>query len=157
MSTLTKRSEGSASPLRYSLFMLLLLAAPFLSAKPSPVLRKIHVDIPHWKIGGSNKVVNTVYVAAHARAPLEKALSCVTALEKKLETQFLFTFDGTYVPRYIKGTTRWSNHAHGTAIDINAHHKSQAIELVMCFEEAGWKWGGRWPRPDVMHFEWRGK
>jgi hypothetical protein len=82
--------------------------------------------------------------------------------------------------RYVEGTTRWSNHAYGTAIDVNpienpyvaggrtAHGASRpyvdrsrrrpgmAYEggaLVRAFDRIGWGWGGRWTSvKDYQHF-----
>jgi hypothetical protein len=82
--------------------------------------------------------------------------------------------------RYVEGTTRWSNHAYGTAIDVNpienpyvsggrtSHPASgpyldrarrrpgMAFEggaLVRAFDRIGWGWGGRWTSvKDYQHF-----
>ena len=82
--------------------------------------------------------------------------------------------------RFVEGTTRWSNHAYGTAIDVNpienpyvsggraAHRASRpyvartprrpgmAYEggaLVRAFDRIGWGWGGRWASvKDYQHF-----
>lgn len=81
--------------------------------------------------------------------------------------------------RYVEGTTRWSNHAYGRAIDVNpienpyvsrgstSHFASRpyvdrskrpgmAYEggaLVRAFDRIGWGWGGRWTSvQDYQHF-----
>jgi hypothetical protein len=82
--------------------------------------------------------------------------------------------------RYVEGTTRWSNHAYGRAIDVNpienpyvsggstSHPASRpyldrarrrpgmAYEggaLVRAFDRIGWGWGGRWTSvKDYQHF-----
>jgi hypothetical protein len=82
--------------------------------------------------------------------------------------------------RYVDGTSRWSNHAYGTAIDVNpienpyvsggrtSHRASRpyvsrtprrpgmAYEggaLVRAFDRIGWGWGGRWKTvQDYQHF-----
>ena len=88
--------------------------------------------------------------------------------------------------RRVEGTTRWSNHAYGTAIDVNpienpyvtaggrvAHAASRpyvrrsparagmAIEggaLVRAFDAVGWGWGGRWTGDvDYQHFSATGR
>jgi hypothetical protein len=58
-----------------------------------------------------------------------------------------------------------SNHAFGTALDINSDFNAQGSkppavgkpgsvrELVPIFEKHGFKWGGLFPTPDGMHFE----
>jgi len=87
--------------------------------------------------------------------------------------------------RYVGGTTRWSNHAYGTAIDVNPienpyvsggrtahaasrpyvtrrpHRPGMAFEggsLVHAFERIGWGWGGRWTSAkDYQHFSASGR
>jgi D-alanyl-D-alanine carboxypeptidase-like protein len=87
--------------------------------------------------------------------------------------------------RYVDGTTRWSNHASGRAIDVNpienpyvsggttSHSASRpyldrsrrspgmAYEggaLVRAFDRIGWGWGGRWSgTKDFQHFSESGR
>jgi D-alanyl-D-alanine carboxypeptidase len=87
--------------------------------------------------------------------------------------------------RFVEGTTRWSNHAYGTAIDVNpienpyvsggrtSHRASRpyldrsrrrpgmAYEggaLVRAFDRIGWGWGGRWTSvKDYQHFSVTGR
>jgi hypothetical protein len=83
--------------------------------------------------------------------------------------------------RVVAGTTRWSEHAYGRAIDVNpvenpyvtdsgyvsppagapfADRSRQAEGLIhrhgpviAAFAAAGWEWGGDWPWPkDYQHF-----
>ena len=76
------------------------------------------------------------------------------------------TWGGTYVPRFIRGsTTRLSNHAYGTAFDINVKWNGLAKrpalkgkegsvrELVPIANKFGFYWGGHFRRKDGMHFE----
>jgi hypothetical protein len=88
--------------------------------------------------------------------------------------------------RFVDGTTRWSEHAYGRAIDVNpienpyvtsagttSHTASRpylrrspvrpgmAVEggaLVEAFDAAGWGWGGRWSgAKDYQHFSASGR
>jgi hypothetical protein len=88
--------------------------------------------------------------------------------------------------RYVDGTTRWSEHAYGRAIDLNpienpyitssgttSHPASKrylrrapyrpgmAVEggaVVRAFDAAGWGWGGRWSGArDYQHFSASGR
>jgi hypothetical protein len=88
--------------------------------------------------------------------------------------------------RYVAGTTRWSMHAYGKAIDINpienpyvtssGHVSPPAGEpyadrsrdakglihggdlVVRAFRRIGWKWGGNWDWPrDYQHFSANGQ
>lgn len=84
----------------------------------------------------------------------------------------VLTFDGLWVPRTIRGNPAvLSNHAYGTAFDINAHWnpfygrpapaggRGSVIDLVPLANAHGFWWGGHWNYDgrgacDAMHFEW---
>jgi D-alanyl-D-alanine carboxypeptidase-like protein len=87
--------------------------------------------------------------------------------------------------RRVGGTTRWSEHAYGKAIDVNPvenpYVHGGVVEppagrayldrsrrrpgmatrtgvLVQAFDEAGWFWGGRWQSSkDYQHFSTSGR
>ena len=87
--------------------------------------------------------------------------------------------------RYVDGTTRWSEHAYGRAIDVNpienpyvsggrtSHRASESYVdrsrrrrgmayeggvLVRAFDSIGWGWGGRWTSvKDYQHFSASGR
>lgn len=70
-------------------------------------------------------------------------------------------FAGCYVPRFIDRDPRraLSMHAFGLALDLNVSTNQLGTigrmnpEVVAIFEKWGFEWGGRWQRPDPMHFE----
>ena len=87
--------------------------------------------------------------------------------------------------RYVEGTTRWSEHAYGRAIDVNPIENpyvsggstshpasvpyldrrrrrpgmaSEGGALVRAFDAIGWGWGGRWSGvKDYQHFSASGR
>ena len=78
----------------------------------------------------------------------------------------ILTYAGAYNPRFIRGSTKTlSNHAFGSAFDINATwnwlgtrpalvgEKGCIRELVPIAHEHGFYWGGHFSRRDGMHFE----
>ena len=78
----------------------------------------------------------------------------------------VLTWAGSWVPRYIRGSrSRLSNHAWGTAFDINVPwnglrrtpafkgQKGSVRELVLIAAKLGFYWGGWFTRKDGMHFE----
>ncbi len=93
---------------------------------------------------------------------------------------------GAFVCRASTGGRRWSQHAHGLAVDLNPFHNpyirgadrliperaeayldrrnvrtGMIIEgdvVVRAFDAIGWKWGGRWSSlKDYMHFSLTGR
>ena len=86
--------------------------------------------------------------------------------EKAGSLNRLVTYDGSFNPRLIRGsTTTLSNHAFGIAIDINVQwnglgktpalvgQKGCVRELVPIANKLGFYWGGHFNRKDGMHFE----
>jgi D-alanyl-D-alanine carboxypeptidase len=79
----------------------------------------------------------------------------------------ILSYDGSFAPRFIRGsTTQLSNHAFGSAFDINADENrlgarpalvgtpGSTRELVPLANKHGFYWGGHFgSRPDGMHFE----
>lgn len=76
---------------------------------------------------------------------------------------FVLSWDGSWVPRYIRNTKVPSMHAYGIAFDINAEWnpfgraptraRGNVRELVTIARRHGFYWGGDFTRPDGMHFE----
>ena len=70
-------------------------------------------------------------------------------------------YGGCYVPRFIDRdpSNPLSMHAFGLAVDVNVSTNllgtvgDQDPRVVAIFERWGFEWGGRWSRPDPMHFE----
>ena len=72
------------------------------------------------------------------------------------------TWDGCFQIRRKKTNESMSLHSWGLAIDINAAWNgldkvpTMSKELVACFTDAGFDWGGLWKTPDGMHFQLKG-
>lgn len=78
----------------------------------------------------------------------------------------VLTWQGSFNPRFVRGSRRsLSNHAFGTAFDINAAwnplgaipalvgQEGSVRELVSIANNNGFYWGGHFTRKDGMHFE----
>jgi hypothetical protein len=92
----------------------------------------------------------------------------VPAFEKAIESVFtrnliqeLKTFDGCFMIRDVRAIPgAKSTHSYGLALDINATENplgkppTMSSELVACFTEAGFTWGGHFKRKDGMHFSY---
>ena len=82
--------------------------------------------------------------------------------QAKIDSLGISNYSGSYNPRKIRGSaTRWSNHAYGAAIDINAEHNGfntghgdMPQPVIDAFKKQGALWGGDYHgRTDPMHFE----
>jgi hypothetical protein len=70
-------------------------------------------------------------------------------------------YGGCFVPRFIDRdpSKPLSMHAFGLAVDFNVSTNGLGTRgdldprIVTVFEKWGFEWGGRWSRPDPMHFE----
>ncbi len=97
-----------------------------------------------------------IYCNKDLLKPLYEALSNVVS--KNLQEQ-IKTWDGCFNIRKKRGLNSLSLHSFGIAIDINAtwnqlgKEPTMSPELVKCFTDAGFDWGGTWKRKDGMHFQ----
>jgi len=97
-----------------------------------------------------------IYCNKDLSKPLSNAF--LNIIERGLTPQ-LKTWDGCFNIRSKRGSKSISLHAWGIAIDINASWNrfgkipTMSPELVKCFTDAGFDWGGGWKTPDGMHFQ----
>lgn len=89
--------------------------------------------------------------------PLKRAFELI--ISRGLSDQ-IRSWDGCFNIRKQRGSwLTMSLHSWGLAIDINASWNGLgkvptiSKELVACFVEAGFEWGGNWKRQDGMHFQ----
>ena len=96
----------------------------------------------------------------------QQLLDFFDAIEKRGLLSLILSYGGSYTPRLIRGsTTTLSNHAFGTAFDLNMEWnwlntepallgtKGSLRELVPLAHQYGFYWGGHFSRKDGMHFE----
>ena len=81
--------------------------------------------------------------------------------QSKIDALGISKTAGTWNPRKVRGSkTKWSSHAFGTAIDINAEQNgfnvagNIPLPMIAAFKSEGFRWGGNYKsRKDPMHFE----
>lgn len=101
-------------------------------------------------------IPNRLYCNKLLVAPLQKALQNV--IDRCLQAE-IKTWDGCFNIRKARGLNSWSLHSWAIAIDINAawnglgRQPQMSPQLVKCFTDAGFDWGGTWTRKDGMHFQ----
>jgi hypothetical protein len=165
---------------------------------PVPLSRLRLLRLPHWGFDGE---VHDGKLVVH-QAQDEEVLRVMRRLYRKrypvrriklidaygADDHRSMNADNTsaFNCRFVAGTTRWSMHAYGKAIDINpienpyvtssGHVSPPAGEpfadrsrqakgmvhggdlVVRAFRRVGWKWGGNWPWPkDYQHFSANGQ
>jgi hypothetical protein len=97
-----------------------------------------------------------VYCNKDLVKPLTQAFKNI--IDRGLVDQ-LKTWDGCFNIRNKKSGLSPSLHSWGLAIDINAawngfnKKPTMSKELVQCFKDAGFEWGGDWKVKDGMHFQ----
>lgn len=81
---------------------------------------------------------------------------------EELKARKLDRWGGCFNFRLMRGGSTLSAHAWGTAVDFNpdvgrlgswADARTYPRFIIDAFEAEGFAWGGRWARPDAMHFE----
>jgi hypothetical protein len=88
--------------------------------------------------------------------PLQKAFSNI---DKRGLLDEIYEWNGCFNIRNKKSGSTPSLHSWGLAIDINAKSNgfnkepTMSKELVQCFKDAGFVWGGDWATQDGMHFQ----
>jgi len=123
----------------------------------------IDVSIPVKHVAGKDGPL----VMPFHRLAADQLVALWLEWERKGLLDRIVSFDGAFVPRFVRGsTTSLSNHAFGTAFDINAEFNNlgrtpaavgaqgSVRELVPIANELGFFWGGHYNhRLDGMHFE----
>lgn len=99
--------------------------------------------------------------AAALKAALDEIWEAYGRSQTKIDAAGVSKYGGSYNPRKIAGSNKWSNHAYGAAIDLdpdrngfNTGHGTMPAAVVAAFKRQGARWGGDYKgRTDPMHFE----
>lgn len=136
--------------------------------EPSNSFRKRLVKIPISELPGFPSYavpgVKITGVTFHEKVAPVFVATWAEVVRRGLADQ-LRTYDGAVTFRHMlwNYNNPVSLHAYAAAIDFDARwngygipHEQMQInrEVVRCFEECGWHWGGRWGQSDGMHFQW---
>lgn len=110
----------------------------------------------NWINSATGAPVVHIYCNSDMRDALAAALERI--IHRGLVDQ-LKTFDGCLMVRDVRGEPgKPSTHSYALAIDINASTNrlgtegDMSEELVACFTDSGFTWGGNFSRKDCMHF-----
>lgn len=133
---------------------------------PGPeVERQLVRVVPPFQMYYDKKPLKYLLFHRKAASALAAALNDIWQAagrdQAKLDHDGVSSTAGTYCCRKISGSSRWSNHAFGGAIDLDAAHngffagKGTIPQYTIdAFDRVGFRWGGRYSgRTDPMHFE----
>lgn len=122
--------------------------------------------VPPFKMYYEGKPIKAITFHRKAASALMAALQSIWEHyghdQATLDKLGISNYSGSFNPRLIRGSsTRWSNHAYGAAIDINAEkngfgtgHGTMPQPVIDAFKAQGALWGGDYHgRTDPMHFE----
>ena len=158
---------------------------------PVPLRDLRLVTITHWGFDGQSRSGELVVHAAHAnrirrvfaelfaaRFPIEQ-VRLVDEFGADDDRSMAANNTSAFNCRKAFGSTRWSEHAYGRAIDVNPLRNPYVTRggvyppagrefvrrdgsvqgvitargpVVGAFARAGWGWGGAWAQPDYQHF-----
>lgn len=110
-------------------------------------------------------------IVAWDRTKTVSAFACHVFVAAPMQTAFdevhrrgywdlLEDFGGCYNVRPARGLAKKSTHSWGIAVDLATASNPLGAKpkmdrrVVAIFEDIGFTWGGRWTRPDGMHFQW---
>ncbi|HEX5763804.1 MAG TPA: M15 family metallopeptidase [Solirubrobacterales bacterium] len=151
------------------------------------------VRVSHWGFDGERRRGRLVVHREQARAILRvmrrlyalrfpiRRMRLVDAYDANDRRSMAADNTSAFNCRFVAGTTRWSEHAYGRALDLNpvenpyvtdsghvsppagapyarrSRHSKGMVHrggpVVAAFAAAGWEWGGNWPWPkDYQHF-----
>jgi hypothetical protein len=122
--------------------------------------------VPPFAMYYEGKRVNSIQFHKRAAPALLAALNEIWDYcqhdQTRVDAAGVSKYAGAYNHRKVRGSdTKWSNHAYGTAIDLNAGENALGVKkgtmpqfVVDAFCRQGAMWGGWYKtRPDWMHFE----
>lgn len=106
-------------------------------------------DIPDDINRAIPELPNRLYCNKDLKGPLEKAFR--NLIDRDLACHIM-TWDGCFNIRKKRGASSMSLHSWAIAIDINAAWNAfgavpqMPAEVVKCFTDAGFDWGGTWTK-----------
>lgn len=135
--------------------------------EPGPEVERQLVPVtPPFKMYYEGQPVKTIRFHRKAASALTAALNEIWEHygcdQSKIDALGISKYAGAYNPRKIRGSaTKWSNHAYGAAIDLNAEENGFGAgkgnipqPVIDAFKRQGARWGGDYKgRTDPMHFE----
>jgi hypothetical protein len=135
-------------------------------ANPEWMVKNLVTIVPPFTVKYDGSPVKGITIHKKCSESLAKILQEIHEASGKNDdvlTQWgINKFSGSFVPRLKRGLTTPSMHSWGCAIDFDAErnklgdpdgHFRNVPPVLNAFAKEGWVWGGKWKRPDAMHFQ----
>jgi hypothetical protein len=135
-------------------------------ADPEWMMKNLVTIIPPYAMTYDGKPIKGITIHKKCSESLAKVLQEIyEASGKNMQVLAEWGADkygGAFNPRLKRGLTTPSMHSWGCAIDLdvarnqlgspNGHFRN-VPQVLNAFAKEGWVWGGKWKRPDAMHFQ----
>lgn len=115
----------------------------------------------------TKRALSTILVHKKCADSLLRVLTAIKAhykTQEAIDAARMHLFGGVYNFRLMRGGSSLSIHSWGAAIDLDPERNGLGVKynaakgmmpapVIAAFEAEGWTWGGKWSRPDAMHFQ----
>lgn len=121
---------------------------------------------PPFRMTYAGQAVKRIRVHRHCAASLSRVLQNLNEAaggkQATLDHWGVSLFGGVVMYRLMRGGSSLSIHSYGAAIDLDPARNglgdatprfAEFPQVLQAFAAEGWTWGGRWSRPDGMHWQ----
>lgn len=122
--------------------------------------------VPPFRMYYAGKAIRGIRCHVKVIPSLDRVLKAIWIASGKndavLASWGVSIYSGAYNYRLMRGGDRLSMHSYGCAIDFDAArngfgdptpHLATVPAVLKAFDDEGWTWGGKWSKPDGMHFQ----
>ena len=125
----------------------------------------VRIGVP-YRITYAGQAIQGITIHKRCSDSLSRILTAIWVAsghnQARIEEWGMDKFGGSFAYRLKRGLNTLSMHAYGCAVDFDVErnglgdptpHFAQCPLVLDAFAGEGWVWGGRWSRPDGMHFQ----
>lgn len=137
-------------------------------AKPSVIWESANLVriTPPFKMTYAGNPVSSIRIHKKCAASLQRVFNAIWEASGKSQAKCdewgVSIFGGTYNYRLTRGGNKLSSHSWGCAIDLDPARNgfgdatpnfAKIPQVLKAFAAEGWTWGGKWSKPDGMHWQ----
>lgn len=136
--------------------------------KPSAIWERANIVsiVPPYQMTYAGKAIKSIRVHKKVAESLLRVLNAIWLASGKNQARVDFwgasVYGGAYNYRLTRGGNSLSSHSWGCAIDLDPARNgfgdstpnfAKVPEVLKAFADEGWTWGGKWSKPDGMHWQ----